>query len=157
MKRFLVTLLILVVMSGLVFAGGAKETKTASSDEVTTIRIVGKDFSPTEEINLQFLEKVQAGFEAYSGQKVNLELVQVPDGGYAEKLNLMLMGGDIPDMIYFQGGDEAVSKQGLLVDLEDYVANSKVMQDVLQEFNKQRIANYPYLLWIAPPRANASL
>ncbi|MCD6397398.1 MAG: extracellular solute-binding protein [Spirochaetaceae bacterium] len=157
MKRFLVTLLILVVMSGLVFAGGAKETKTASSDEVTTIRIVGKDFSPTEEINLQFLEKVQAGFEAYSGQKVNLELVQVPDGGYAEKLNLMLMGGDIPDLIYFQGGDEAVSKQGLLVDLKPYVDNSKVMQNVLQDFNKQRIANYPYLLWIAPPRARIAL
>ncbi len=157
MKRYWVILLILVVMSGLAFAGGAKDTESAVGDEVPTIRIVGKDFSPAEDINLQFLAKVEAGFEAYSGQKVNLELVQVPDGGYQEKLNLMLMGGDIPDMIYFQGGDEAVSKQGLLVDLKSYVDGSEVMQNVLQDFNKQRIANYPYLLWIAPPRARIAL
>jgi len=159
MKRFLITLLILVVMSGLVFAGGAQDKGTAAtvSSEVPTIRIVGKDFSPTDNVNIQFLAKVQAGFEKYTGQKVKLELVKVPDGAYAEKLNLMLMGGDIPDLIYFQGGDEAVSKQGLLVDLTDYVANSKVMQDKLQKFNKQRMANYPYLLWLAPPRARVAL
>ncbi len=159
MKRFWITLLILVVMSGLVFAGGQKDSSSSvtAGNEVTTIRIVGKDFSPTEDVNLLFLKKVQAGFETYSGQKVNLELVQVPDGAYAEKLNLMLMGGDIPDLIYFQGGDEAVSKQGLLVDLTEYVAGSKVMQSKLQEFNKQRMANYPYLLWLAPPRARIAL
>lgn len=155
MKRFWITLLVLVVMSGLVFASG--DTDSAVGDEVPTIRIVGKDFSPVEDINLQFLAKVEAEFEAYSGQKVNLELVQVPDGGYQEKLNLMLLGGDIPDLIYFQGGDEAVSKQGLLVGLESYVDNSEVMQNILQEFNKERIANYPYLLWIAPPRARIAL
>ncbi|MDA3939985.1 MAG: extracellular solute-binding protein [Spirochaetia bacterium] len=158
MKRFLITLLILVVMSGLVFAGGGKEESTAvAGGEIPTIRIVGKDFSPTEDVNLQFLAKVEAGFQAYSGQKVNLELVQVPDGGYAEKLNLMLMGGDIPDLIYFQGGDEAVSKQGLLVDLTSYVNKSTVMQSALQDFNKQRIENYPYLLWLAAPRARVAL
>ena len=158
MKRFWITLLILVVISGMGFAGGAKDSSSATAvGEVPTIRIVGKDFSPTEDVNLQFLDKVAAGFELYSGQKVNLELVKVPDGAYKEKLNLMLMGGDIPDLIYFQGGDEAVSKQGLLVDLQSYVDNSKVMQNVLQDFNKQRIANYPYLLWIAPPRARIAL
>ncbi len=158
MKRFLITLLAMTVLISLVFVGcKKKEEAPAESQEVPTIRIVGKDFSPTDDINLQFLEKMAAGFEVYSGQKVNLELVQVPDGGYAEKLNLMLLGGDIPDMIYFQGGDEAVSKQGLLVDLKSYVDNSKVMQNVLQDFNKQRIANYPYLLWIAPPRARVAL
>ena len=158
MKRFLITLLMMTLLVSLVFVGcKKKEEVPAVSQEVQTIRIVGKDFSPTEDINIQFLEKVEAGFEAYSGQKVTLELVQVPDGGYAEKLNLMLMGGDIPDLIYFQGGDEAVSKQGLLVNLQSYVDNSKVMQGVLQEFNKQRIANYPYLLWVAPPRARVAL
>ena len=159
MKRFFITLLVLVLMSGLVFAGGAQEKSPAAAagDEVPTIRIIGKDFSPTEDVNIQFLRKVEAGFEEYSGQKVKLELVKIPDGAYQEKLNLMLMGGDIPDLIYFQGGDEAVSKQGLLVDLKPYVDKSKVMQDVLMDFNKQRIANYPYLLWIAPPRARVAL
>ena len=158
MKRFLVTLFIVTLLASSVLIGcKKKEEVPAVSQEVPTIRIVGKDFSPAEEANIQFLRKIEVGFEAYSGQKVNLELVKVPDGGYAEKLNLMLMGGDIPDLIYFQGGDEAVSKQGLLVDLKSYVDNSKVMQNVLQEFNKQRISNYPYLIWIAPPRARIAL
>ena len=86
MKHFWITLLILVVMSGLAFAAGGQEKETASAgDEAITIRIVGKDFSPTEEVNLQFLEKVEAGFKKYSGKEVNLELVQVPDGAYQEK------------------------------------------------------------------------
>lgn len=151
MKRFWITLLIMVVLSPFVFSGGRQEksSEPSSSDEIPTIRIVGKDFSPTD-INIQFLRKLEEGLEAYSGQKVKLELVEVPEGAYKEKLNLMLLGGDIPDLIYFQGGDEAVSKQGLLVDLKPYVDNSSVMQKVLMDFNKQRLENYPYLLWIAP-------
>ncbi len=159
MKRFLITLLVMVVLSTVVFAGGSQDNKStaAVSVEVPTIRIVGKDFSPADKINLQFLAKVQAGLEEYAGQKVKLELVKVPDGAYKEKLNLMLLGGDIPDLIYFQGGDEAIAKQGLLVDLKPYVDKSAVMQKVLMDFNKKRIANYPYLLWIAPPRARVAL
>lgn len=142
----------------MVFAGGQKDSSSASgSDQIPTIRIVGKDFSPADDINIQFLKKVEAGLEEYAGQKVHLELVKVPDGAYKEKLNLMLMGGDIPDLIYFQGGDEAIAKQGLLVDLKPYVDKSSVMQKVLMDFNKQRLANYPYLLWLAPPRARIAL
>ncbi|RKX87668.1 MAG: sugar ABC transporter substrate-binding protein, partial [Spirochaetes bacterium] len=159
MKRFLIVLLILAVISGFVFAAGQqdKNSTAASGNTIPVIRIVGKDFSPADDVNIQFLAKVQAGLEEYTGQKVKLELVKVPDGAYKEKLNLMLMGGDIPDLIYFQGGDEAIAKQGLLVDLKPYVDNSAVMQKVLMEFNKKRIANYPYLLWIAPPRARVAL
>ncbi|MCD6123008.1 MAG: extracellular solute-binding protein, partial [Spirochaetales bacterium] len=160
MKRFWITLLVIVVMSGLAFAGGQKEKASsapAAAKEVPTIRIVGKDFSPTDSINIRFLKEVQAGLEEYTGQKVKLELVKVPEGAYKQKLNLMLLSGNIPDLIYFQGGDEAIAKQGLLVDLRPYVKNSKVMQNVLMDFNKTRIANYPYLLWIAPPRARVAL
>ncbi len=61
MKRFWITLLILVVISGMGFAGGAKDSSSATAvGEVPTIRIVGKDYSPTEDVNLQFLDKVAA-------------------------------------------------------------------------------------------------
>ena len=159
MKRLWVWLFIMTAMSTFVFAGGQQDkNKTAPAEnEITTIRIVGKDFSPADEINIRFLSEIEKGFEKYSGQKVKLELVKVPDGAYKEKLNLMLLGGDIPDLIYFQGGDEAIAKQGLLVDLRPYIDKSSVMQKVLMDFNKKRIANYPYLLWLAPPRARVAL
>ena len=86
-----------------------------------------------------------------------MELVSVPEGAYGEKLTLMLLGGDIPDLIYFQGGDEVIANQGLLVDLTSYIAKSDIMQNVLMDFNKDRLANYPYLLWLAPPRARTAV
>ncbi len=155
MKRILLSCLILAMSVSGLFAGGTDEATTVSSD-VTTIRIVGKDFSPDVEVNVQLLRNIEAGFEAATGKKVNLDLVSVPEGAYGEKLNLMLLAGDIPDLIYFQGGDEVIANQGLLVDMTDYIAGSDVMQDVLMDFNKERLANYPYLLWLAPPRARTA-
>lgn len=156
MKKILLSgLMTLLALSGL-FAGGAQE-ETTSADGATVIRIVAKDFSPDQAENIQHLANIEAGFEAATGKKVKLELVSVPEGAYGEKLNLMLLGGDIPDLIYFQGGDEVIANQGLLVDLSDYIAGSDVMQDVLMDFNKERLANYPYLLWIAPPRARTAV
>jgi putative aldouronate transport system substrate-binding protein len=156
MKRLGIAFLILMMVSSFGFAGGQKDAAPASSGDVTTIRFVLKDLSPAEEVNLQYLRNVEAGFEAWSGKKIRLEAVQMPEGAYAEKLNLMLLGGDIPDLIYFQGGDEVIANQGLLVDLNEYVKGSKIMQEVLLDFNKERMANYPYLLWLAPPRARTA-
>ncbi len=155
-KLFLMSLVLIMSMAG-VFAGGAQDVTEAADDGVTHIRIVAKDFSPAEAANVQHLRNVEAGFEAYAGKKISLELVPVPEGAYGEKLNLMLLGGDIPDLIYFQGGDEVIANQGLLVDLGPYVANSSVMQSVLMDFNMERLSNYPYLLWLAPPRARTAV
>lgn len=155
MKRLTIGLVFLIVAMGL-FATGAQEEETMSGG-VIPIRIAAKDFSPSEPVNIAHLRNIEAGFEAYSGKKIALELMTIPEGAYAEKLNLMLLGGDIPDLVYFQGGDEVISNQGLLTDLGPYVADSDVMQDVLQDFNKERMSNYPYLLWLAPPRARTAV
>jgi len=157
MKKILLSGLIMILAVSGLFAGGAQEEAAAADNGVTTIRIVAKDFSPDLAENVQHLANIEAGFEAATGKKVKLELVSVPEGAYGEKLNLMLLGGDIPDLIYFQGGDEVIANQGLLVDLTDYIAGSDVMQNVLMDFNKERMANYPYLLWIAPPRARTAV
>ena len=156
MKRLLLTGLVLLLAVGGVFAGASEEAQPAD-DGVTAIRIVGKDFNPSDAWNNDHLRQIEAAFEEYSGKKIALELTQVAEGAYSELLNLMLLGGDIPDLIYFQGGDEVIANQGLLVDLGPYVASSDVMQDVLMDFNKERLANYPYLLWLAPPRARTAV
>ena len=156
MKRFSLTILGVLLMVSLGFANGQKD-EAAPSDSTPTIRMVLKDFSPSEEVNAQFLKNVEAGFETWSGKKIHIEAVQMPEGAYAEKLNLMLLGGDIPDLIYFQGGDEVISNQGLLVDLNDYAKSSEIMNKAMMDFNRDRMANYPYILWIAPPRARTAV
>lgn len=59
---------------------------------------------------------------------VKFELVEMPQGNYAEKLNLLLMSGDIPDLIYFQGGDQQIANQDLLEDLTPYIEKIRVYQ-----------------------------
>ena len=156
MKRISLTILGVLLMASLGFANGQND-ESASSDSGQTIKMVLKDFSPSDEVNTQFLRNVEAGFEAWSGKKINIEAVQMPEGAYAEKLNLMLLGGEIPDLIYFQGGDEVISNQGLLVDLNNYVKSSDTMEKAMMDFNRERLANYPYILWIAPPRARTAV
>ncbi|MCG8453306.1 MAG: extracellular solute-binding protein [Spirochaetales bacterium] len=156
MKRLLMTGLAMMLLATGLFAAGTQE-ETTKIEGVPTIRLVGKDFSPAEEWNLKHLDQIEEAFAQYSGQEINIELVEIPEGAYAEKLNLMLLSGDVPDLIYFQGGDEVIANQGLLTNLNPYIEKSEVMQKVLLDFNKDRLANYPYLLWLAPPRARTAL
>lgn len=157
MKQISLTIFILMLSASLGFAGGQNETAPSASDEEPTIRLALKDFSLSEEVNVRYLRNIESGFETWAGKKIHLEVVQMPEGAYAEKLNLMLLSGDIPDLIYFQGGDEVISNQGLLVNINDYAENSEIMQKALMDFNKERMTNYPYLLWIAPPRTRTAV
>ena len=63
---------------------------------------------------------------------------------------LALSTGELEaDLIYFQGGDQTCANLGLLEDLTDYVANSTYVQERMEDYNKERVANYPYLLWLS--------
>ena len=85
MKRILLSCLILAMsVSGLSAAGNQDEVTAVSSD-VTTIQIVGKDFSPDDEMNVLHLQNIEAGFEAATGKKVKLELVSVPEGALGHR------------------------------------------------------------------------
>lgn len=154
-KIVMVGLVFLIFISGL-YAGGSQE-ETINEDGVTTINFVISEFPMSDPANAAHVKQIEEGFEAYSGKKINLELVPISDSGYSENLNLKILSGDIPDLIYFEGGDEVIANQGLLVDLAPYVEKSQIMQNVMLDFNKERIANYPYLLWLAPPRIAVSV
>ncbi len=156
MKRVALFVLIGLVTLVPLFAGGTSETKSTSQG-VVSLRIVSKDFTTDDPNNVTLLGEIEKAFSAKVGQQVKLSLVNVPSASYAQKLNLMLMSGDVPDIIYFQGGDEQISSQGMLVDLRPYVEKSAVMQKAMLWYNKQRIQNYPYLIWLAPPRIQVPL
>jgi putative aldouronate transport system substrate-binding protein len=144
---------LLLAVSG-IFAGGVEE-QAAADGEVQVIDLMAKDFS--DDWTLAHLDQIEKGFEAYSGKKIDFNVWPTPEGAYDEKLNLMLLSGEIPDLIYFQGGDETAAAQGILTDLRPYVADSPIMQAAMLDFNRQRLENYPYLLWLAPARARVAV
>ena len=61
--------------------------------------------------------------------------------------------GDIPDLIYFQGGDAKMADQGILEDLNPWIEQSPNLKAALWPHNVERLTNYPYLLYVYPPRA----
>jgi len=65
------------------------------------VRLVLKDLD-TDPNTPQFIQLIEKGMAA-AGTPVKIEVVKVPSGNYAEKISLMIMSGDIPDIIYFQG------------------------------------------------------
>jgi putative aldouronate transport system substrate-binding protein len=114
------------------------------------VRLVLKDLD-TDPNSGKFIELIQKGLTA-AGTPVDIELVKVPQGNYAEKISLMIMSGDVPDLIYFQGGDDPIAAQGMLEDLRPYVDKSKYIKGLLDAHSVQRMGSYPYIIWLAPPR-----
>lgn len=122
---------------------------TPAIAETVKLQMVVKDLNPSDADSMQFIAKMEDGLAAY-GVPVKFELVEVPSANYAEKLSLMILSGSIPDIIYFQGGDEKIAEQGILEDLRPYVAKSEIVQKALWEHNKIRLQNYPYLIRAYP-------
>ena len=120
-----------------------------------TVRLVIKDLD-TDPNAAGFIDLIEKGMAA-AGTPVDIEIVKVPAGNYAEKLSLMIMSGDVPDLIYFQGGDDKLSMQGILEDMRPWVAKSKYFKSLMDAHSTQRLASYPYLIWMAPPRVRTPM
>lgn len=132
--------------------GCKKDTKPVDvkSGGPVTLRLVMKDEGNSNPVAVNYFKALEKGLKEDEGLDVKIELVDMPEGNYAEKLNLMILGGTIPDIIYFQGGDQQISQQGLLEDLKPYIEKSKNLKSSMFAHNTERINNYPYLLWVKP-------
>ncbi|KPB00809.1 extracellular solute-binding protein [Ahrensia marina] len=120
------------------------------------IRIVMKDLLTSNPEDVAHIERIEEGLRS-QGHDIDITIVDLPSEGYAEKLNLMLLSGDIPDLIYFQGGDEQIAQQGVLQDLNPLIEKTTYLKDALWPHNEARLANYPYLLYVYPPRTKAAV
>lgn len=158
-------LLLVVILSVFMAACGSKEPKQdaggqASPDPGTsqpggstdpvTLKIVYKDEGTVNPVSVKFFETLEKALLKDEGLNVKFELVDLAQGSYSENLNLLLLGGTIPDIIYFQGGDQQISSQGLLEDLTPYIEKSTHIKNIMEPHNTARMASYPYLLWIKP-------
>ncbi|PLR89144.1 extracellular solute-binding protein [Bacillus sp. T33-2] len=152
MKKMLVLFFsLLLVLSS---AACSKETANNENEETAkgpkTIKVVYKDEGPNNPVAQSYFSNLEKALKEDENLDVKFKLVEMPQGNYAEKLNLLLMSGDIPDMIYFQGGDQQIAEQDLLEDLTPYIDKSKHIKNIMYKHNKERLKNYPYLLWIKP-------
>lgn len=122
---------------------------TAVMADPVPIRIVSKDLSNTNSQDVAHIERIEKAL-AERGTEVDIEIVEVASTGYPEVLTAMLLSGNIPDIIYFQGGDAKMAEQGILEDLTPYIENSKYLKAGMWPHNVERMKNYPYLLYVQP-------
>jgi len=122
----------------------------------TVLRVVIKDVLESNPMDAAHVERIEAAMAA-QGTEIDIQLVELPAGGYADKLNLMLLSGDIPDLIYFQGGDEQIANQDLLLDWRPLLEDTKYLKVGLWPHNVARLDNYPYLLYPFAARTKAPL
>lgn len=134
-------------------SGASSEAGTiGSADAPVDVKIMIKDVFPDEE-DVKLLAKNINEKMAENGQYVNVVFEEPPASSYSTAVPLAMMNGEIDaDLVYFQGGDLAVSQQGLLEDLTPYIEKSTYVKALMDEANATKMANYPYLLWLAPPR-----
>lgn len=123
-----------------------------TADKPVTVKIMIKDVFPDEEDVILLRDSIVEKMSAH-GQYVDLQFAEPPAGSYATAVPIAMMNGDIEaDLIYFQGGDMALSQQGLMEDLNPYVEKSTFVKSIMTDVNKTRMENYPYLMWLAPSR-----
>lgn len=134
---------------------GALMASTALADPVP-IRIVSKDISPNNPQDIAHIERIEQAMAA-QGTEIDIELVDLPSSNYAEALTLMLLSGDVPDLIYFQGGHEKIVEQGLLEDWRPWIEQSPNLEAGLWPHNVARLENYPYLLYVFPVRTKSAV
>jgi putative aldouronate transport system substrate-binding protein len=122
-----------------------------ASGQPATVRIVSKDLLTTNPEDVAHIERIEAAL-AERGTEVDIQIVDLPSSGYPDALGVMLLSGDIPDLIYFQGGDAKMVEQGILEDWRPWIEQTEFLKEGLYEHNLARLENYPYLLYPYPVR-----
>lgn len=170
MKKHISILLVVVLSLSLLVGCGGKgktEEKPATGGEQTgevgnigskespvTVKIIAKDVSPDDEDIKLLVEEIENGL-AEEEKYVKIEYLEAPAGKFGESVPLAFRTGQIdPDIIYFQGGDLPIVNDGMLEDLTPYIEKSENINNLLEDHNKQKIKNYPYLLWLSPARVS---
>jgi putative aldouronate transport system substrate-binding protein len=165
MKKYtLMTVMILMVLS-IIVTGCTKKTETSANsaaagsaigtkDNPVKVTYIKKDVDPITDADItKRLELLIEEGMAARGEYIDLEILSAPTGNYATVVPMAFRTGQLtPDVIYFQGGDLPIAQEGLLADLTPFVESSKWIKSELEDHNKAALLNYPYLLWLAPPR-----
>ncbi len=134
---------------------GAKSNgEIGTPDDPVKVLIIMKDVSPSDEDTIKLVEEIEKGL-AKENKFVEIEYLEPPTGTYDEAVPLAVRTEQIsPDIIYFQGGDFPIANDGMLEDLTPYIEKSNNIKDLLEDHNKKKLENYPYLLWLSPAKVS---
>lgn len=160
-RKQVLMVLVALLCAGFLFAAGSKEaapvskgTAIGTAGNPVAVTYLCKDVDPiTDAEQLGILEKAIEEGMAKEGNYVDLVILSAPTGSYATVVPIAFRTGQInPDLIYFQGNDQPIAQEGLLEDLMPYVEKSKNIKAIMPDHTKAAMANYPYLMWLAPAR-----
>ena len=114
MKRTLVLLLVLMVVSVGVFANGKSETTASAAGSAA---VSGK-LTLLSWYNEKVFGPVLDGFKkAYPNVNVDFQNVPSENNQYGQRLNLLANSGELPDVFYIQPPVTLMAKNGYLADL----------------------------------------
>lgn len=131
--------------------GGLLLCQTALAEPVT-IRVVQKDLLTTNREDVAHIQRIEQAL-ARQGHDIKIEIVNLSSSGYSDVLNVMLLSGTIPDLIYFHGSDQKMVEQDILEDWRPWIAQTRYLKEALWPHNTLRLQNHPTLLYVFPLRA----
>ncbi len=156
MKYVIKSLLVVGVILSF-WACGNKSTvveEQGSLNNPSVVKILMKDMNPQLE-DIQLFEVTLEQNLEKQGLYVDIQILDSPVGRYQEVVPLAVRTGQItPDLVYFQGGDIPLSNEGFLTDLTPFLENAKYIPNIMQEHNRDRLENYPYMIWLSPARVS---
>lgn len=120
--------------------------------EPVTIRVVQKDLLTTNREDVAHIQRIEQAL-ARQGHDIKIEIVNLSSSGYSDVLNVMLLSGTIPDLIYFHGNDQKMVEQDILEDWRPWIAQTRYLKEALWPHNTLRLQNHPTLLYVFPLRA----
>jgi len=161
MKRILCLAMTALIFSAVLFAGGNQGSRTSGTGNGTAgnpikVRYMLKDLDPIADRDtvIGWKRDVEKAMGA-QGIYIDLEVLSPPTGAYQTAVPIAFRTGQItPDIIYFQGGDLPIAQEGLLTDLTPYIERSTYVKTLMEDHNRAAMKNYPYLLWLSPPRVS---
>ena len=146
MKKLLALFLVMLLFTLVAAAQGI-----GTPEAPVKVTFLMKDVMPEDVDTVAVMGAYEKALAA-QGTYVDIVVLEAPAGRYVDVVPLAFRTGEInPDMIYFQGNtDSPVVNEGLLLDLTEYINNSKHLKNLLGDHSKMRLENYPYLVWAAP-------
>jgi putative aldouronate transport system substrate-binding protein len=125
MRKGLVVLVSLVLLSGALFAGAQQEAASADAPKEVTI---WEGLWANAAVSVSNLAETPLYKEAMAKTGIQVTWIHPPQGQANENFNLMIASNELPDMIYrnwnaYPGGPEKAINDGVIVQLNDVIEN----------------------------------
>ena len=148
MKKLLSLVVVIASAAGILWASGASDPKAAGTVPADKVfSVVFWQHSPWTRGSLPKPEEDFIAQHARDKYKIDLKLQIAPADGADAKLNAMIAGGEIPDLIqaYWGMGDTIVKEfveQGIIVPLDSYLPKYAFLNSFLNDTE-----HWPYLTY----------